>query len=139
MKLQSSTPVRRHPSTGFFFLTAVLFCALTNFASAQTTYYWVGRDTSPTFFGAYWTYNNNFSLSSGGGGLGSSIPSLQNYLNFDGAAVGGYTSTNDFATGSGGFQIYFKSGASAYNLYGNSITFYDISSNDPKCLSEKAN
>ncbi|MEY4918773.1 MAG: hypothetical protein RL616_2686, partial [Verrucomicrobiota bacterium] len=126
--MKTTTPrlfsATRH--AGNFFLATLFMLLAARDASAQSTYYWVGRDTSPTFFGAYWSYNNNFSTSSGGGGLGSTIPSLQNYLNFDGAAVGGYTSTNDFAAGSGGFQIYFKSGASAYNLYGNSITFYNF-------------
>ena len=107
-------------------------------ALAQSTYYWVGRDTSPTFFGAYWSYNNNFSTSSGGSGLGASIPSLQNYLNFDGGAVGGYINTNDFASGSGGFQIYFKNGSSAYQLYGNAITFYNFGANDPNIQNEGA-
>ncbi|MEI8290076.1 MAG: autotransporter-associated beta strand repeat-containing protein [Verrucomicrobiota bacterium] len=97
---------------------------------AQSTYYWVGRDwTSGAANGAYWNYNNNWSTSSGGSGLGSAIPSLQNYLNFDGSAVapanGLYNTTNNLTAGSGGFQIYFKSTAPAYNLYGNSITFYD--------------
>ncbi len=141
--LSEMNPVRVRPTSARassawrgLALVGLLLAAL--HASAQSTYYWVGRDTSPTFFGAFWSYNNNFSTSSGGAGLGSPIPSLQNYLNFDGAAVGGYTSTNDFAAGSGGFQIYFKTGASAYNLYGNSITFYNFGANDPNIQNEGA-
>ncbi len=48
------------------------------------------------------------------------------------------SNTNDFASGSPGYQIYFKSGANAFNLYGNSITFYDFSGGDPNIQNEGA-
>jgi fibronectin-binding autotransporter adhesin len=127
------------------FCSVVLLAGLAENVPAASTYYWVGRDwTSGAAYGAYWSYNNNWSTSSGGSGLGSPIPSLQNYLNFDGSAAapanGLYNVTNDFANGAG-FQIYFKNTIpAAYNLYGtgNGITFYDNGggANDPNIQNE---
>src|SRR5258708_39872326 len=34
--------------------------------------------------------------------------------------------TNNFTVGAGAHEMYFKSGAGAFNLYGNSLTFFDF-------------
>lgn len=118
----------------------VLLAGITEKVQAINSYYWVSRDwTSGAVYGAYWSYNNSWSTSSGGSGLGSSI-SPQSYLYFDGSAAapanGLYNNTNDF-NNAAGFQLYFKNTVpAAYNLYGNPISFYDISGTDPNIQNE---
>ena len=76
--------------------------------------------------------------SDGGNWSGTAPTDPQNFLNFNGAAR--TSSTNNFANGSSGYQIYFKSGANAFTLYGNSITFFDFGggANDPNIQNEGA-
>ena len=119
----------------------VLLAGITEKVQAINSYYWVSRDwTSGAVYGAYWSYNNNWSGSSGGSGLGAALPSAQNYLNFDGSAAapanGLYNVTNDNYNAA--FQIYFKNTIpAAYNLYvTNPPTFYDISTIDPNIQNE---
>src|ERR1017187_6683834 len=64
----------------------------------------------------------NWSDGANWGGTGPANP--QAFLNFNGATR--TSNTNDFAAASAGYQIYFKTGANAFNLYGNSITFFDF-------------
>ncbi len=131
----STTPIIRRA-----LCSLILLVGITENMQAINSYYWVSRDwASGSPYGAYWSYNNSWSTSSGGSGVGSSI-SPQNYLNFDGSAAaplnGLYNNTNDFSN-AGGFQIYFKNTIpAAYNLYGNPITFYDNSTIDPNIQNE---
>ena len=95
----------------------------------------------PARAGSYsWTGNGNVNNSgnwSDGANWGGSGPANpQAFLNFNGAAR--TSSTNDFSGGSAGYQIYFKSGANTFNLYGSSITFYDFGGGDPNIQNEGA-
>lgn len=91
-------------------------------ADAQTAYTWNGGSGGS----GNWSDNANWT--------GPFPSNPQGYLNFDGSTR--LNNTNDFSAGSAGFQIYFKSTAGAFNLYGNSITFYDYGSVDPNIQNE---
>ena len=91
---------------------ALATCALAGVAQAQSSYTWNGGSST----------NGNWSDTNNWGGSGPANP--QAFLNFNGATR--TSSTNNFANGSSGYQIYFKSGANAFTLYGNSITFFDF-------------
>ncbi len=93
-------------------------------AMAQSAYTWNGGSGA----------SGNWSDGANWGGSGPANP--QAFLNFNGATR--LSSTNDFANGSAGYQIYFKSGANAFNLYGNSIIFYDFGGGDPNLQNEGA-
>ena len=110
-------------SSSAFFSVAVLFACLSAFAGGGTFTWSGGSGTTGN-----WTDGANW------GGTAPSDP--QNFLNFNGAVR--TLSTNDFANGSPGQQLYFKSGANAFTLYGNSITFYDFGSVDPNIQNEGA-
>ncbi len=102
-------------------------CALTGLAHAQpAAFTWNGGGADGN-----WTTGGNWG--------GSAPGSPQVFLNFNGAAR--TTNTNNFAAGSPGYQIYFKNGANAFNLFGNSIFFYDFGGgvNDPNIQNEGAN
>lgn len=94
---------------------------------AQSTYTWDGASGTT----GNWSDAANWSTSGG-----SVVPSgnIQGYANFDGSTR--LNNTNDFSAGSGGFQIYFKNTAGAFNLYGNAINFYDFSGTDPNIQNE---
>ena len=91
-------------------------------AMAQSTFTWNGGSGTT----GNWTDAANW------GGTAPATP--QNFLNFNNSTR--LTNTNNFAGGSAGFQIYFKSGAGAFNLFGNSISFFDFSSVDPNIQNE---
>jgi|GEM_PF-1123679 len=93
-------------------------------ARAQSTYTWNGGSGT----------TGNWSDAANWGGSGPANP--QGFLNFPGLTR--TSSTNDFANGSPGFQIYFKTGANAFTLYGNSIVFYDFGGTDPNLQNEGA-
>jgi fibronectin-binding autotransporter adhesin len=102
-------------------LLALIF--LTPKLSAQSTFTWNGGGTDGN-----WTTGGNW------GGTAPASP--QAFLNFNGATR--TTNTNNFSAGGAGFQIYFKSGANAFQLYGNGINFFDFSSLDPNIQNEGA-
>ena len=114
MKLKTLTLGSRR-RLGFLPLSAIFFCAASNFTGAQSAWNWNGG-TSGNWSGGG---GANWTLNSVGG---SSLP--QGYLNFPSGASF-LNNTNDYAAYSGAFQIYFNSGASSYNLYGNPLKFYD--------------
>lgn len=91
-------------------------------ALAQTSYTWNGGSGT----------TGNWSDGANWGGSGPTSP--QGFLNFNGATR--TSNTNDFSSGGSGYQFYFKSGASAFNLYGNLVVFYDFSSADPNIQNE---
>ena len=96
-------------------------------ALAQSTYTWTGGSATS----GNWNDAANW---------GGSLPaSPQGYLNFTNTTR--INNTNNFAAGSSGFQIYFKAGASSgpFNLYGNSITFYNYGAVDPNIQNEGTN
>ncbi|MFM2081905.1 MAG: hypothetical protein RL380_596, partial [Verrucomicrobiota bacterium] len=66
--------------------------------------------------------DGNWSTGANWGGSGPSDP--QNTLNFAGSTR--LANTNDFSAGSSGHRLFFNSGASAFTLAGNSVTFYDF-------------
>ena len=99
---------------------AELFMSQT--ASAQSTFTWNGGSGTT----GNWTDAVNW------GGTAPASP--QAFLNFNGSTR--LSSTNNFSAGAAGYQIYFKSGAGAFNLYGNSISFFDFSSVDPNIQNE---
>ena len=94
-------------------------------AFAQSTYTWTGGSGTS----GNWNDAANW---------GGSLPANpQGYLNFTNNIR--VNNTNNFAAGSPGFQIYFKSGSGSgpFNLYGNSITFYNYGvSSDPNIQNE---
>ena len=119
------TPITATLRAGKIFLAVLCLALAVREVSAQTGYTWNGGSGTT----GNWNDGNNW------GGSGPATP--QNYLNFNGATR--TSNTNNFANGSAGFQIYFKSGANAFNLYGNSIFFYDFSPNgDPNIQNEGA-
>ena len=94
---------------------------------AQSTYTWTGGSGTS----GNWNDAANW---------GGSLPaSPQNYLNFTNNVR--TSNTNNFAAGSSGFQIYFKAGSASgpFNLYGNSITFYNYGAGDPNIQNEGIN
>ena len=99
----------------------LFFGGALNQAHAQTSYTWNGGGTSGN-----WSDGNNW------GGSGPSNP--QGYLNFDGSTR--VNNTNNFSAGGPGFQFYFKSSASTFNLYGNSVIFYDFGGANPNIQNE---
>lgn len=107
---------------GLALLAALL--TLGRSAHAQSSYTWNGGSGS----------TGNWNDGANWGGSGPANP--QAFLNFNGATR--TSSTNNFAGGSAGYQIYFKNGASAFTLYGNSIFFYDFGggANDPNIQNE---
>ena len=108
------------------YLTVLAFVVLGLFlvqsSLAQTSYTWTGGGG-----------NGNWTTGANWGGTGPS-GNPQGYLNFDGSTR--LNNTNDFAAASAGFQFYFKSTAGVFNLYGNSIKFYDFNSVDPNIQNE---
>ena len=107
--------------TPFFLLLASLLLAADTALASGGTFTWNGGGTD-----GYWTNGANW------GGTAPTDP--QNFLNFNGAARP--TNTNNFSAGSPGYQIYFKSGANAFTLYGNGINFFDFGSVDPNIQNE---
>ena len=101
---------------------AVVLLSGTNQLKAQSAYTWTGGGTDGNWgTGANWG--------------GTAPASLAGYLNFSGATR--LTNTNNYTAGSGGYQIYFKNTAGgAFNLYGNTISFYDYSGSDPNIQNE---
>jgi autotransporter-associated beta strand protein len=97
---------------------------------AQSSYTWNGA--SPT--SGNWSDTLNWS--------GGAPTSPQGFLNFTNITLLPLTtrliSTHNFASASVGYQIYFKSGANAFNLYGNSIAFYDFGGGNPNIQNEGA-
>ena len=110
-QIRSLTP--RRWSAGIFSLLAVLFGLLPGMVHGQSSFTWNGGSGT----------TGNWSDGANWGGSGPANP--QAFLNFNGATR--TSSTNDFASASAGYQIYFKSGANAFTLFGsNSIAFYDF-------------
>ena len=109
--------------TPFFLLLASLLLAADTALASGGTFTWNGGGTDGN-----WTTGANW------GGTAPTDP--QNFLNFNGAARP--TNTNNFSAGSPGYQIYFKSGANAFTLYGNGINFFDFGSVDPNIQNEGA-
>ena len=126
MKTKSTTPNNSlTKSSQLHWLAAVVFlCASAGWSHAQSAYTWNGGSGT----------TGNWSDGANWGGSGPASP--QAFLNFNGAAR--TSSTNDFSGGSAGYQIYFKSGANTFNLYGSSITFYDFGGGDPNIQNEGA-
>jgi hypothetical protein len=89
----------------------------------QSTNTWTGGSGT----GGNWNDSANWG--------GSSI-SVQSILNFTNSTR--LNNTNNFTADSVGYQIYFKGGAGtgAFNLYGNSILFYDFSGTAPNIQNE---
>ncbi len=112
----------RRWSAGFFGIATLLAGSRLLPAHAQSSYTWNGGSGT----------TGNWSDGANWGGSGPANP--QAFLNFNGAAR--TTSTNDFSGGGPGYQIYFKNGASAFNLFGNSIFFYDFGGADPNIQNE---
>lgn len=96
-------------------------------ALAQSSWNWNGGTDGN------WTTAANWTLNSSGG---SSIP--QGFLNFP-AGASRTTITNNYAAGSTGYQIYFNSGASAYTIWGNSLTMFDWGGSQPVIQNDSAN
>src|ERR1017187_4656879 len=111
---------------GKSFLAGLCLALAARDVSGQSAYTWNGGSGS----------TGNWSDGANWGGTGPANP--QAFLNFNGATR--TSNTNDFAAASAGYQIYFKSGANAFNLYGNSITFFDFGGgvNDPNIQNEGA-
>jgi fibronectin-binding autotransporter adhesin len=123
MKTQSAA-TQFKPS---FLLIAVLcVCRAT---VAQDTYTWNGGGTDGN-----WVTGANWIHTAGSGAATPSSP--QAFLNFTNNVR--LLNTNNFAAGSGGFQIYFKTASGAFSLYGTGINFYDYSSIDPNIQNEGA-
>ena len=93
---------------------------------AQSSFTWNGGSGS----------SGNWNDQANWGTPGTPITSPQAFLNFNGATR--TSSTNDFTAGGPGYQIYFKSGASAFTLYGNSIAFFDFGGGNPNIQNEGA-
>ncbi|TAK94072.1 MAG: hypothetical protein EPO07_17265 [Verrucomicrobia bacterium] len=101
------------------FIVSLVLGSLSSLTSlAQSSFTWTGSSSGN------WNDNGNWTQGADGPGGSSSRP--QTYLNFPSGA-GNLNNTNNYAAFSGAFQIYFNSGASAYNLYGNALKFYDYS------------
>src|ERR1035441_5121269 len=109
---------------GKSFLAGLCLALAARDVSGQPAYTWNGGSGT----------TGNWSDGANWGGSGPSSP--QGYLNFTNLTR--LNNTNDFVfPNNAGFQIYFKSGAGAFNLYGNSITFYDFTpSGDPNIQNE---
>ena len=105
-------------------LLAASLLAVPVLASAQSAFTWNGGSGT----------TGNWSDGANWGGSGPANP--QAFLNFNGTVR--TSSTNDFAAGSPGYQIYFKSGANAFTLYGNSVIFYDFGGGAPNIQNEGA-
>lgn len=92
-------------------------------AVGQPTFTWTGGGADGN-----WTTANNW------GGTAPASPQV--FLNFTNATR--VNNTNNFAAGSAGYQIYFKAGAVSgpFNLYGNSIAFFDFGTVDPNIQNE---
>ncbi|MFM2294894.1 MAG: hypothetical protein RLZZ350_1307, partial [Verrucomicrobiota bacterium] len=103
-------------------IAAGLLLGALNLAQAQSSYTWTGGGG-----------NGNWTTGANWGGSGPS-GTPYGFLNFDGSTR--VNNTNDFSAASAGYQIYFKSTASAFNLYGNSITFYDFGGANPNIQNE---
>ena len=94
-------------------------------AHAQNSYQWTGGGSDGNWgTGANW--------------FGGNAPSsLQSYLNFAGTSQ--LNSNNNYTSDSGGYQIYFNSGAGAFTLSGNAIKFYDYSGTNPVIQNDSSN
>ena len=121
-QIRSLTP--RRWSAGIFSLLAVLFGLLPGMVHGQSSFTWNGGSGT----------TGNWSDGANWGGSGPANP--QAFLNFNGATR--TSSTNDFASASAGYQIYFKSGTNAFTLYSNSIAFYDFGGGNPNIQNEGA-
>ena len=111
-------------SAGKLSSAALALLLATGNVSGQSSYTWNGGSGS----------TGNWSDGANWGGSGPANP--QAFLNFNGAAR--TSSTNDFTAGAPGYQIYFKSGANAFTLYGNAINFYDFGGTAPNIQNEGA-
>ncbi len=121
------SPRTVHPRHSGFGLAGAVLSVLLATASAafsQSTYTWTGGGS-----------DNNWGT---GGNWGGSAPSsLQSYLNFGGTTK--LNANNNYTAGSGGFQIYFNSGAGAFTLSGNAINFYDYGGANPTIENDSTN
>src|SRR5258708_156943 len=95
--------------------------AVSHLAAAENTFTWSGAGGDGN-----WGTSANWSTAGG-----SVVPTvnLQGFCNFPGSTR--LNNTNNFTVGAGAHQMYFKSGAGAFNLYGNSLTFFDFGGVDP--------
>ena len=112
--------------TSFSFITSFIFIVLMTLGlshnvEAQNSYTWNGGGA-----------DNNMTTGANWGG--SAPVSPQVFLNFAGSNR--LTPNNNFSASSGGFQIFFKSGAGSFIVGGNLITFYNYGSPAPLIQNE---
>ena len=95
---------------------------------AQTDFYWRNTASATNWSGAANWWNNSTSSAVTSPGFGN--------LKFDNSTIS--TTVNNMS-GYSTHAIYFLSGSSARTINGNSIRFYDYSSNDPRIKNETSN
>jgi len=112
--------------TFFSFITSFIFIVLMTLGlshnvEAQNSYTWNGGGA-----------DNNMTTGANWGGSAPGSPQV--FLNFAGSNR--LTPNNNFSAISGGFQIFFKSGAGSFIVGGNLITFYNYGSPAPLIQNE---